>query len=660
MSGLTLTTPDLNRSTGTATDIWQTLSDAKAVETLQEVPNLGFIKGAGTPLSYVGAAIGDLIFSPYSDTIHISKLPAIDGTIGSADFTRDASTGNLLTGSINVKKIDGTTIDDTYVAGPPGVNGRRDLILSTSLETYADGSSYQVLMNRGDLPPGSIVSIFSRPSDDPNFSAFVRVETQDGTTGEVTVDPEKGVPIPGALNAVQISSAEDPSAGDNKYLVDPAYVQMGADSGNGSPNGALPVAYSQNQQNLRDLARQNYIANTALTAQGYEAFLGGLRQGGISGDLTAISGAFDLFAGGSPTSRNDLLNDSSWLSQVNALAGALQKRGISGGFATAQAGASLVAHALGYHPTTSSNAIPGAAQAWANAASALGDLSVLTASGPGSLVKDLNDAQAGVDLLRLLSSSKSAAIALGNLASGIGDVAGIIQGFEQGGIVGGVQAGFSADMLALLLGASGGTAVPIAIVVGAVSAIFGGSHEDPKTEPDKLDTLRYGQGVADLRGTAGASGQNFVESTSLTAEFGGRTGISAIEETLAEYGSSANSPLWLRPVFDKLESIFGESAVGSGMLQIGDSSGKSVNNQQVLNANGLDGNRYQYTDLANALYDFATRYANALASGTAAPLAPLTVPSYGVGSTAGPNSTNGSGGYRGPTLPYQASQDFYA
>ena len=56
------------------------------------------------------------------------------------------------------------------------------------------------------------------------------------------------------------------------------------------------------------------------------------------------------------------------------------------------------------------------------------------------------------------------------------------------------------------------------------------------------------------------------------------------------YGSSANAPEWLKPQFDQLEHMFGESPTGSGVLSIGDGgSGKHCNNQQILGVPGTDG-----------------------------------------------------------------------
>ena len=73
----------------------------------------------------------------------------------------------------------------------------------------------------------------------------------------------------------------------------------------------------------------------------------------------------------------------------------------------AQAAASLVAHEVGLKTV--------GGIAWTKAASALGDLSILTAQGPGSLVKTVQDAEAGVSVVNLLTGNASRA--LGNIAS---------------------------------------------------------------------------------------------------------------------------------------------------------------------------------------------------------------------------------------------------
>ena len=138
--------------------------------------------------------------------------------------------------------------------------------------------------------------------------------------------------------------------------------------------------------------------------------------------------------------------------------------------------------------------------------------------------------------------------------------------------------------------------------VALLAAVFGGHRDNPANMPDKYDTARYGQEVADLHGTNGANGQNFVEDAQLKTVLGGRTGIAAIEETLAQYGSASNAPSWLAGMFDKLKAMFGVSATGSGTLKFD----HVIKNEWVSDAQGTSGQHYAYTDLAQALYDFAS------------------------------------------------------
>ena len=138
--------------------------------------------------------------------------------------------------------------------------------------------------------------------------------------------------------------------------------------------------------------------------------------------------------------------------------------------------------------------------------------------------------------------------------------------------------------------------------------------------PDKYDTQRYGQDIADLGGVAGANGQNFVEDAQLKAVLGGRTGIAAIEETLAQYGSASQAPSWLAGMFDKLKSMFGISNRGSGKLNFE----HVIKNEWVSGAQGTSGQHYTYTDLAQALNDFAN--AEQSAGGAPAPALVRTQP----------------------------------
>lgn len=141
------------------------------------------------------------------------------------------------------------------------------------------------------------------------------------------------------------------------------------------------------------------------------------------------------------------------------------------------------------------------------------------------------------------------------------------------------------------------------------------------------DEPNYGQGVANLQGTMGATpaGQpdtTYTEDTQLRTLFAARTGIKAIEETLAEYGTADNAPQWLRLIFNELKAKFGESVAGSGVLSIGDGgSGKHCNNQQIVGVPETDGQVYQYSQLDSALSEFQAAYAKARASGQAVAMA---------------------------------------
>ena len=100
-----------------------------------------------------------------------------------------------------------------------------------------------------------------------------------------------------------------------------------------------------------------------------------------------------------------------------------------------------------------------------------------------------------------------------------------------------------------------------------------------------------------------------------------------VEETLAQYGSEANAPTWLKPMFYRLEGMFGISSTGSGQLLVGDGgSGKDCDNQEIVGVPGIDGQVYQYTQLDSALAGFQAAYANARAAGQAIPLSWVGVP----------------------------------
>ena len=237
----------------------------------------------------------------------------------------------------------------------------------------------------------------------------------------------------------------------------------------------------------------------------------------------------------------------------------------------------------------------------------------------GGFGGDLNAAQ-GITRLGADFAPTGSALGAGlaGAASGLGAVAGLYEGFKTGGVVGGAEAGIGAATALELAGAATGIGLPVAAGVALLAAVFGGHRDNPANMPDKYDTARYGQEVADLHGTNGANGQNFVEDAQLKTVLGGRTGIAAIEETLAQYGSASNAPSWLAGMFDKLEGMFGVSATGSGTLNFE----HVIKNEWVSGAQGTSGQHYAYTDLAQALYDFA----NAEVKAGAAPVPAANVP----------------------------------
>jgi hypothetical protein len=71
-------------------------------------------------------------------------------------------------------------------------------------------------------------------------------------------------------------------------------------------------------------------------------------------------------------------------------------------------------------------------------------------------------------------------------------------------------------------------------------------------------------------------------------------------------------------LLDDLESKFGSSVTGSGQLSVGiGGSGRDSNNQQIINASGVSGQEYQYTQLDASLNQFQAAYAKTRADGEA-------------------------------------------
>ncbi len=151
----------------------------------------------------------------------------------------------------------------------------------------------------------------------------------------------------------------------------------------------------------------------------------------------------------------------------------------------------------------------------------------------------------------------------------------------------------------------------IAVLTVAMT-VFGGlfGKKPGKDEPDITDTQNYGQGTANLVGTAGANGQSFTESASDLQTFGGLNGIQAVQNTLAQYGSEQNAPAWLQPMFNQLEQVFGENSGSNGGL----SYGKNIGEQTVTGATTGGGVEESYTTLATLLNQFAQAVQNSVGS----------------------------------------------
>lgn len=383
--------------------------------------------------------------------------------------------------------------------------------------------------------------------------------------------------------------------------------------------------------------------NYAVTADAFVQFVTDIEKGGLNNDLSAFANALEV-AGMLPTDldpkisdANALTRDSSYVAMLNTILSYFQTHGAAQGFAAAASVASAAANAF----DKNAQSIPGGAASYLKTASAvLSDLSLIASSkGAGSLQRDLQYVQAADSTVNALlnfyanGANPKVAAALGEVAGGVADVLAIIQAFQQGGVLGGIQAGFSTNALIDIIAENiqglaplGNFAVPIAVAIGLAALFFGGNHDRPETMPDKYDEPTYGQGVANLQGHMGATPLNqpyttYTENPGLVQLFSGRTGIQAVEETLAMYQTKDNAPNWLKPQFDQLESMFGESANGAGKLSIGDGgSGKDCNNQDIVGVSGVDGKVYQYTQLDAALSQFQTAYAKAVAGGQAMPM----------------------------------------
>jgi hypothetical protein len=160
------------------------------------------------------------------------------------------------------------------------------------------------------------------------------------------------------------------------------------------------------------------------------------------------------------------------------------------------------------------------------------------------------------------------------------------------------------------LGIVGAAIAVLTVALTVFGGLFGGKKGSAATEPDVYDTQNYGQGTANLVGTAGANGQSFTESSTDLQTFGGLNGIQAVQNTLAQYGSEQNAPAWLQPMFNQLEQVFGENSGSGGGL----AHGKNIGDETVTGATTGGGVEESYTTLTTLLNQFAQAVQNSVGS----------------------------------------------
>ncbi len=161
----------------------------------------------------------------------------------------------------------------------------------------------------------------------------------------------------------------------------------------------------------------------------------------------------------------------------------------------------------------------------------------------------------------------------GTIGSGLGAAAGSVFGGPVGAQIGGTLGGL-------------------------IGGLFGPHWGPPSNFPDRSDTQRYGQTIADLLGNAGANGQNFYEDQATKSAFGGKTGLAGVEELLAggQKAFAASTGIQDPSVYQKALADFGASATGSGHYNFG----THIGEEWVTGAKGA-GQHFQYTDAGSLL-----------------------------------------------------------
>ncbi|MBC5800021.1 MAG: hypothetical protein GIX03_04035 [Candidatus Eremiobacteraeota bacterium] len=199
-------------------------------------------------------------------------------------------------------------------------------------------------------------------------------------------------------------------------------------------------------------------------------------------------------------------------------------------------------------------------------------------------------------LLGNLQLKGGAATAWGGIAQGfgLGEAANSALGGNQTwGTVGSALGAGAGSVFGGPVGAQiGGT------LGGLIGGLFGPHWGPPSNFPDRSDTQRYGQTIADLLGNAGANGQNFYEDQATKSAFGGKTGLAGVEELLAggQKAFAASTGIQDPSVYQKALADFGASSTGSGQYNFG----THIGEEWVTGAKGA-GQHFQYTDAGSLL-----------------------------------------------------------
>lgn len=183
-----------------------------------------------------------------------------------------------------------------------------------------------------------------------------------------------------------------------------------------------------------------------------------------------------------------------------------------------------------------------------------------------------------------LASALSGALS-GGIAASISSALGI--GAQGGGFgaIGGALGGVAGEL----------TGIPgLGVIGGLIGSLFG-SHAKPATSPDIFDTQNFGQIIANLQGSAGASGHSFTEDSATKSSLGGATELGFIQRWVqANVGSSNTNTA---NIANDLLSQFGDANTGANGMMTADP--HNIGHQSVTGGN-LSG---EYTDLDKAAKD---------------------------------------------------------